>query len=241
MSEYTPITGKLRDAMCQWGWVERDGSIMFTTSPIPSSIDAEQSLAISGSDFDRLCDEIDAIHAQLERENESLKVELDRVLGEQEEHTHARGESITGELREWAEQRKSFHLFDMQLKAIADRIDAEHERQLEVLYRDMSDAEYVKLPKDADGEVWRVGDEIVDDGMVCEVVGIGPNRLYYYVDATDTVEWTQADSRRHHHAPTVEDVLREMLDAWGELPAEATNEAIVAEYAKRLQLAGDAS
>ena len=100
-----PITGELRAAMRQWGWVESDGSITFATSPTPPSIDAEQSLAISGSDFDRLCDAIDSIHAQLERENdelrvkfvntnrhaqhverenESLKAELDRVLGEQE-------------------------------------------------------------------------------------------------------------------------------------------------------------
>ena len=37
----------------------------------------------------------------------------------------------------------------------------------------------------------------------------------------------------------VEDVLREMLDAWGELPSNVTNEAIVAEYAAKLRLAGD--
>lgn len=34
------------------------------------------------SHFDRYCDAIDAVHAQLERENEALKAELDRVLGE---------------------------------------------------------------------------------------------------------------------------------------------------------------
>lgn len=31
------------------------------------------------------CDAIDAVHANLERENESLRRELDRVLGEREE------------------------------------------------------------------------------------------------------------------------------------------------------------
>ena len=79
-----PITGELRDAMLQLGWVEKDGSITFTTSPMPPSIDAEQSLAISGSDFDRLCDAIDSIHANLERENTSLKAELDRLMGDQD-------------------------------------------------------------------------------------------------------------------------------------------------------------
>lgn len=84
MSEYTPITGELRAAMRQWGWFESDGSITFVSSPMPPSIDAEKALAISGSDFDRYCDAIDSVHAQLERENESLKSELDRVLGEQD-------------------------------------------------------------------------------------------------------------------------------------------------------------
>lgn len=79
-----PITGELRGAMRQWGWVESDGSITFATSPTPPSIDADKALAIRGSDFDRYCDAIDSIHAQLERENESLKAELDRVLGEDE-------------------------------------------------------------------------------------------------------------------------------------------------------------
>lgn len=79
MSDYKPITGELRATMCKWGWVERDGSIMFTTSPIPTSIDAEQSLVISGSDFDRLCDAIDTIHAGLERENAELRERLAKM------------------------------------------------------------------------------------------------------------------------------------------------------------------
>ena len=93
-----PITGELRDTMRQWGWVESDGSITFATSPTPPSIDAEKSLAISGSDFDRCCDAIDAVHAQLERENAALKAELDRVLGEQEEHTPDTWERIIEEV-----------------------------------------------------------------------------------------------------------------------------------------------
>ena len=159
MSDYKPITGELRDAMYPLGWVETDGSITFASTQ--SSIDAEQSLAILGSDFARRCDAIDAIHAQLERENAALKAELNRVLGEQEEHRHSIGE-VTVTIKptlDWSGVAQ-------ELRVIAD---------------------------------------------------------------------TFAFS--HHHAPTVEDVLREMLDAWGELPAEATNEAIVAEYAAKLRLA----
>ena len=74
MSEYKPITDELRDAMHPLGWVETDGSITFASTP--PSIDAEQSLAILGSDFARRCDAIDAIHAQLERENAALRERL---------------------------------------------------------------------------------------------------------------------------------------------------------------------
>ena len=89
MTEHAPITTSLRLAMRQLGWVERDGSITFTSSSMPPSIDAEKALAISGSDFDHCCDAIDAIHRGLEQENERLRrerdsalAELDRVLGE---------------------------------------------------------------------------------------------------------------------------------------------------------------
>lgn len=34
------------------------------------------------AEFERLCDQIDAVHDGLERESESLRRELDRVLGE---------------------------------------------------------------------------------------------------------------------------------------------------------------
>ena len=50
---------------------------------------------LEGTDFDRLCDAIDAVHANLERENESLRRELDRVLGEQDEDTTIGGVTVT--------------------------------------------------------------------------------------------------------------------------------------------------
>lgn len=77
LGTHLPITGELRAAMHQWGWVESDGSItFFTSSSMPPSIDAKKSLAIIDSDFDRYCDAIDAVHAQLERENEELRVKF---------------------------------------------------------------------------------------------------------------------------------------------------------------------
>ena len=42
----------------------------------------QETLSVLRMDFESRCDAIDAIHANLERENDRLKCELDRVLGE---------------------------------------------------------------------------------------------------------------------------------------------------------------
>ena len=141
--------------------------------------------------------------------------------------------SITDELRKWAKE----HLSRSTILAIADRIDAEHERQLEVLYRDMSDAEYVKLPKDADCQPIHIGDVMEwPDGSIAEVVGIGPDTFFYVENGEDAAEWSCASDKIHHHEPTVEDVLREFAFQIGQ---SATDDDIVAEYAAKLRLVGD--
>lgn len=158
--------------------------------------------------------------------------------------------SITDELRKWASIEVPYK-YGNQLIAIADRIDAEHERQLEVLYRDMSDTEYVELPKDADGEyihehdkvdwrdhagTWHENATVVavcDDG--CYVM----HGIVFHVHKSDI---------RHHHIPTVEDVLLDACRAYHSLMVESMNDVahdmpapseIIAEYAKRLKLAGE--
>ena len=45
----------------------------------------EETLSVLRMDFESRCDSIDSIHANLERENDRLKCELDRVLGELDE------------------------------------------------------------------------------------------------------------------------------------------------------------
>ena len=57
--------------------------------------------------------------------------------------------------------------------------------------------------------------------------------------AYDWEHWLKRNEGLFRPKPTVEDVLAEMLDAWGELPSNVTNEAIIAEYAAKLRLAGD--
>lgn len=168
---------------------------------------------------------------------------------------------ITTELRDMAERYCNFKddnivkFREEEFDCLCDSIDAIHaglERDYATACRvnEHQDLEYValakrydntiSLPFDKDGKVWLIGDKLLDDGMVCEVVGIGPNRLYYYCDATDTVEWTQADSRRHYIAPTVEDVLSEFFEEVGDglhtLKAVDT-QVIIAKYAAKLKLA----
>ena len=81
MSEYTSITTDMRMLMgCFTGFTE-----------------------FEQDKFERLCDAIDAIHANLERENESLRRELDRVMGEQDEGPKdADGKPVRiGDVLEW--------------------------------------------------------------------------------------------------------------------------------------------
>ena len=147
--------------------------------------------------------------------------------------------SITDELRKWG-YGFCGDTHDV-VTAIADRIDAEYQKIIREL-NNFADAS-VFLPVDADGEHIHIGDKVTLYGRcVYEVDGI-----HIYKDSVSVscsgVSGCGCDSANnfhHYHAPTVEDVLREMLDAWGELPSNATNEAIIAEYAAKLRLAGDA-
>jgi hypothetical protein len=182
---------------------------------------------------------------------------------------------ITGELREWFEDRVFLGNGWQELHDIADRIDAEHEAKVSywqsASYKDgydegfasaddwlgqhedaMAEHGWIRLPLDANGEVVRIGDVMVmashpfgceDKPLVVDRMELSRGmhgEVWCLALDTDRSCWTQAAVLRHYHKPTVEDVLREMLDAWGELPSNMTNEAIIAEYAAKLRLAGDA-
>ena len=93
----------------------------------------------------------------------------------------------------------------------------------------------VRLPKDADGEYIRIGDvmEWCDSGETLTVEGIGSDVLFY-IDG-ENAEWTAARNKRHHHEPTVEDVLREFAYGLGVSVADS----YVAAAATKLRLAGE--
>jgi hypothetical protein len=157
---------------------------------------------------------------------------------------------ITDELWEYANKaihRKDYMLgLSHDLLCIADRIDEEHERithnltdalhKQEDATREL-DEKSVLLPMDADGEPIHVGDVMAyaDNTKPKEVIALVPPAVFLTEDGP-----RYADTCRHHHEPTVEDVLREfscVLMGKREFDGDVTE--AVAEYAKRLRLAGE--
>lgn len=158
--------------------------------------------------------------------------------------------SITAELRQYIE--KLDDLFDnlgmvcRMLAGIADRIDAEYESMYRELTTDMkpmtdenmADHGWVRLPVDADGEYIHIGDVMEIEGRIRFEV-----RFFTLTESEWTVnsEGWFPEKLRHYHAPTVEDVLREMADRiYADEDEPRSRDAIVAEYAAKLRLAGDA-
>lgn len=150
-------------------------------------------------------------------------------------------ESITDELRSVAAKTECANgrcekLYRGDLERIADRIDAEHERQLEVLYRDMSDAEYVKLPKDADGEYILPGDVMDGYGKTIEVVELRYGRSGWVLISRDGNGYADTFAFTHHHALTVEDVLREFVTEFNRDDSELCDGEIIERFAAKLRL-----
>ena len=91
--------------------------------------------------------------------------------------------------------------------------------------------DYTPLPVDADGVPIHVGDVMVyTDGDTCPlpVVALVPPAVFLTEDGP-----RYADMCRHHHAPTVENVLREFAD---EVQRCCDTEDTIAEYAEKLRL-----
>lgn len=146
-----------------------------------------------------------------------------------------------------------------------DRIDAAHEKAMEDSYRDGyqegkrdGDDEWYEEHEsyleehgwyqalDADKEVIHADDELFwkEDGVSAgrvTAIGVGQRAGWVWTlfDGCDVSTGHRTDMLRHHHAPTVEDVLTEFAAKLIER-GELTNGAAqtIAEYAKRLKLAG---
>ena len=189
---------------------------------------------------------------------EQLRQTLVRLLGEAD--TAPSGGRITAELRKYALGWDERNRVRRELTAIADRIDAEHESACAEAYGngvesvalpDMS--AYVKLPVDADGEPIHMGDLVTVPwkDKVYEVAGFSCSKQLcsdirtiwidvYSPEKKHNIPLCGAGSCRHYHAPTVEDVLEELLREYDRDDSELTNGEIIERFAAKLRLAGDA-
>lgn len=132
------------------------------------------------------------------------------------------------------------------VSGILDGIEREFEDMVRSLTIDaipatdenMADAGWVRLPVDADGEPWHVGD-MTENGNVVNGMTIDFHGWHFTGTRNDI------DPAIHRHyvpKPTVEDVLREFytLAVRGKKAhAEDVDNAALAEYAAKLRLAGD--
>lgn len=159
--------------------------------------------------------------------------------------------SITDELREYALGWDEGNRVRRDLTAIADRIDAEHERELAeqqdsltvgmtpMTDENMAEGGWVRGPLDADGKMWRSGD--MSDSRWGVIEGIAYEDGRWLVSGHDTsAPWIPADSIRHYYEPTVEDVLREFAEKItdSQIPGvHPTYEESIAEYSAKLRLA----
>lgn len=79
-----------------------------------------------------------------------------------------------------------------ELESFANRLEEAAARREDVT---LFGVDYMAAPVDEDGVPWHVGDEMLMDGEVCEVVGIGDGIILYAFE--DGVEWTRAAYNRH--------------------------------------------
>lgn len=137
--------------------------------------------------------------------------------------------SITDELREFASHCAGGMGGDA-LTAIADRID-------EVVV-----SEYIRLPKDADGVSIHVGDEVVDWETPRPVTAVSEDSICLAgYESGSYYRMGIAKNYRHHHEPTVDDVLFEFARLWSD--EELTDiehlqpayRKSIAEYAEKLR------
>ena len=190
MDEYKPVTGELRRrGYLTEANIEVDGAVTFAK------------VYFGTKDFRDLCDNIDAVHAELERDFDRLKAERDSMA------------------------------------AALDAAQGEHAYAPE--------SHYMLLPKDADGVPIHVGDvmEWIDPNgefsLVCTVEAVSVDSFITW--STESGRFMQKDAKayRHYHKPTVENVLKDFIDAWAEWKDGAAMMNPVETFADKLRLADE--
>lgn len=185
--------------------------------------------------------------------------------------TPTNGGRITDELRHYIEGSEQLYGYEYKRsRAIADHIDSEHEEALREAYMkgredgfdrgfasaddwlaehegEMAEHGWVKLPKDADGEVIHLGDVVMLPDWPLnhhEVI----NLVYAHdgwaiISRHGSIEASEHTVHVKPKKPTVEDVLREFASAYDRIGGEDEEHQkylnLIAEYAAKLQLRGD--
>ena len=108
----------------------------------------------------------------------------------------------------------------------------------------MSADGWIRLPIDADGVPIHVGDVMEErSGHTFEAASLmafgGSDNWLVLSDPRNFSSFREPHDIRHHHAPTVEDVLREFLDNFHDASCIEAEADVVAEYAAKLRLVGE--
>ena len=180
------------------------------------------------------------IHDTMVEELKRLKAERDRALAELDKALGEREDAML------SERNAAFNAGYDEGFASADDWLVQHEDE-------MAEHGWVRLPVDADGEPIHMGDLVTVPwkDKVYEVAGFSCTKQLcsgirtiwidvYSPEKQRNVPLCGADSCRHYHAPTVEDVLEELLREYERDDSELTNGEIIERFAAKLRLAGDA-
>lgn len=113
----------------------------------------------------------------------------------------------------------------------------------------MAEHGWVKLPVDADGEPIHVGERVQligNDPSTVSHMSLADDGWRVYVKYDGGIGTGSGEPKRirHYHEPTVEDVLREFASAYDRIGGEDDEHQkylnLIAEFAAKLRLAGDA-
>ncbi len=170
----------------------------------------------------------EAVHGWIDRQAEITKCEC---INEASRY-HTQLERERDELREELESAdETIDRLEHELSMNADTITH--------LKRRVGNS--VGLPVDADGESICVGDKVMHKSFVnpVEVVGVGKDS-FFYRNGIGFNWFHHAHEVRHHHAPTVADVLEEFIAEYKRDDSELCDEEIIEMFAKRLQVKEDA-
>lgn len=197
MDEYELITGELRGA-------GRESDVYHVMSDT-----VDRTVTFDGDRFDDLCDNIDAVHAQLERENESLRKKVKDQSAQLSEVQGTLERRNNGELkRHWQKELDRLKAERDSMAAALDAAQGEHAYAPE--------SHYMMLPKDADGKPIHVGDVMEwDDGQTAEVVGVSSDTFFYVDYANDSADWAPAHDKRHYVTDSWERIIEDAVNVHG--------------------------